>query len=66
MEKLNDITNQSQNSEFYAVVHQDGLANLCVIRNIMSIVKSKLEKMIPGKGRGGTSQSMKVGICNCV
>ena len=60
MEKLKEITNQSHNSEFYAVVLQDGLANICVIRNSMCIVKSKLEKMIPGKGHGGTSQSSKV------
>ena len=66
MEKLKEITNQSQSSELYAVVLQDGLANVCVIRNSMCIVKSKVEKMIPGKGRGGTSQSMKVGIGNCV
>ena len=66
MEKLKEITNQSQSSEFYAVVLQDGLANVCVIRNSMCIMKSKVEKMIPGKGRGGTSQSMKVGIGNCI
>ena len=60
MEKLKEITNQSHNSEFYAVVLQDGLANICTIRNSMCIVKSKLEKMIPGKGHGGTSQSSKV------
>lgn len=60
MEKLKEITNQSHNSEFYAVVLQDGLANICIIRNSMYIVKSKLEKMIPGKGHGGTSQSSKV------
>lgn len=60
MEKLKEITNQSHNSEFYAVVLQDGLANICIIRNSMCIVKSKLEKMIPGKGHGGTSQSSKV------
>ena len=59
MEKLKEITNQSHNSEFYAVL-QDGLANICIIRNSMCIVKSKLEKMIPGKGHGGTSQSSKV------
>ena len=60
MEKLKEIANQSHNSEFYAVVLQDGLANICIIRNSMCIVKSKLEKMIPGKGHGGTSQSSKV------
>ena len=60
MEKLKEITNQSHNSEFYAVVLQDGLANICIIRNSMCIVKRKLEKMIPGKGHGGTSQSSKV------
>lgn len=60
LEKLKEIINQNHNSEFYAIVLQDGLANVCIIRNSMCIVKSKLEKMIPGKGHGGSSQSSKV------
>lgn len=43
----------------FAVVFQEGLANICVIRNGMCIVKNRIEKVIPGKGRGGAAQSEK-------
>ena len=60
IEKLKDLTKESQTSEAYAILLHGGLANICMIRNSLCIVKSRIETNIPSKGRGGSSQSQKV------
>lgn len=60
IEKLCELSKKSQTSELFAIVLQEGLANICLVRNSMCIVKSHIEMTIPGKGHGGTSQSQKV------
>lgn len=62
IEKLRELSKKSQTSQLYAIVLQEGLANICIVRNSMCIVKSHIETTIPGKGRGGSAQSQKVGI----
>lgn len=62
IEKLKEISAKSQSSELYAVVLQEGIADICMIRNSLCIVKGHVETNIPGKGRGGSSQSQKVGL----
>lgn len=57
--KLREIVKKDQSAKVYAVVLQEGLANICIIRNSMCLVKSCIEKLIPGKGRGGSTQSEK-------
>ena len=60
LEKLTELSKKSQTSELFAIVLQEGLANICLVRNSMCIVKSHIEMTIPGKGRGGTTQSQNV------
>ena len=62
MDKLREISEKSKSSELYAIVLEEGLANVCIVRNSMCFVKSHIETNIPGKGRGGSSQSQKVGV----
>ena len=56
---MRQINRKKDNGNVYAVVFQEGLANICVIRNGMCIVRNQIEKVIPGKGRGGAAQSEK-------
>ena len=60
IDKLREIVKSSETSDLYAIVLQEGLANICIIRNSMCFVKSRIEKLIPGKGRGNQSQIDKV------
>ena len=60
IEKLREIVRSSETSDLYAIVLQEGLANICMIRNSMCFVKSRIEKLIPNKGRGNQSQIDKV------
>ena len=57
--KLREIVKKDQSSKMYAVVLQEGLANICIIKNSMCLVKNRIEKAIPGKGHGGNAQSEK-------
>ena len=59
IDQIRQISSKKNYSDVYAVVLQEGLANICIIRNGMCIVRSRIEKVIPGKGRGGASQSEK-------
>ena len=57
--KLREIVKKDQSSKMYAVVLQEGPANICIIKNSMCLVKNRIEKAIPGKGHGGNAQSEK-------
>lgn len=65
IDKLRDIVKNNDKSDLYAVVLEEGLANICLVRNSMCFVKSRVEKLIPGKGRGTDQQVSKVCFCEC-
>ena len=57
------MTNQNilfQNADVAAVVMQEGIAHICLITSNMTIVRAKIDQVIPRKRKGNVSQHEKV------
>ncbi|KAI9698263.1 MAG: Translation factor pelota [Bogoriella megaspora] len=46
---LQDAVNQDKKVELYAVCMQEGLANICLITEHQTVLKSQIEQSVPGK-----------------
>lgn len=53
LDRIHEACDVAQRAEIAAVVMQEGLANLCLVTNNMTIVRQKVEKTIPRKRKGG-------------
>ncbi|KAG5437929.1 hypothetical protein PCANB_000275 [Pneumocystis canis] len=59
LERINEACDPSKRTEVGAIVLQEGLANVCLITEYMTIVKQKIEIHIPRKRRDNTSDYQK-------
>lgn len=49
-----------QKADVAAVVMQEGIAHICLITSNMTIVRAKIDQVIPRKRKGNVSQHEKV------
>ena len=49
-----------QNADVAAVIMQEGIAHICLITSNMTIVRTKIDQVIPRKRKGNVSQHEKV------
>lgn len=56
IERMKESVNIDKSADVGCILMQDGLAHICLIKNKITIVKSKIEKNISRKGRGGNDQ----------
>ena len=54
LERLEEATNVERTSEVAAIVMEEGLANVCLITDISTIVKARIETSIPRKRKGAS------------
>ena len=68
LERLDDATNHEKSCEVAAIVMEEGLANICLISNIATIVKARIENSIPRKRKGasGHDKSLNKFFDKCV
>jgi len=59
LERINDACDVGKKAEVGAIVAQEGLANICLITEHMTIVRQRIEMTIARKGRGTTSHHEK-------
>lgn len=55
LQTITDATDITKRAEIAAVVMQDGLANLCLIMESLTITRQRIEVVIPKKWKGTTS-----------
>ena len=60
LERIDSACDVTQNADLAAVVMQEGLAHLCLVTASMTIVKAKIEQVIPRKRQGNVQQHEKV------
>lgn len=60
LERIDSACDVAQNADLAAVVMQEGLAHLCLVTASMTIVKAKIEQVIPRKRQGNVQQHEKV------
>lgn len=51
-----------QNADVAAVIMQAGLAHICLITSSMTIIRAKIDQVIPRKRKGNVKQHEKVGV----
>eukprot|EP01097_Dermamoeba_algensis_P000773 TRINITY_DN1276_c0_g1_i1.p1 TRINITY_DN1276_c0_g1~~TRINITY_DN1276_c0_g1_i1.p1 ORF type:complete len:311 (+),score=60.35 TRINITY_DN1276_c0_g1_i1:83-1015(+) len=56
LERLEAACDPAKSADVGAVILQEGLANICLITNTMTIVRLRVEIPIPRKGKGGPEQ----------
>ena len=52
LERIDEACDVSKRADLAAVVLEEGLANICLVTQSMTIVKSKIQSSIPKKRRG--------------
>lgn len=50
-----------QNADLAAVVMQEGLAHICLVTSSMTVIRAKIDQVIPRKRKGNVQQHEKVG-----
>ena len=56
LDRVNDACNIATKSDIAAIVLEQGLANVCLLTQNMTIVRQRIERNVPKKGRGTTTQ----------
>lgn len=59
LDRIDMACDVSQNADVAAVVMQEGIANICLITSSMTIVRSKIDQVIPRKRKGMVTQHEK-------
>ncbi|XP_066997725.1 protein pelota [Anabrus simplex] len=59
LERVDQACDPAQNADVAAVIMQEGLANICLITPNMTLVRAKIEQVIPRKRRGNVQQHEK-------
>lgn len=60
LERIRDACDVSKKAEVGAVVLQEGLANVCLLTEHMTILRQRIETSIPRKDKGSSSNHDKV------
>ncbi|XP_074096166.1 protein pelota-like [Cotesia typhae] len=59
LERIDTACDPTQNADVAAVIMQEGIAHICLITSNMTIVRAKIDQVIPRKRKGMTSQHEK-------
>ncbi|XP_078045291.1 pelota mRNA surveillance and ribosome rescue factor [Augochlora pura] len=59
LERVDTACDPTQNADVAAVVMQEGIAHICLITSNMTIVRAKIDQIIPRKRKGNVSQHEK-------
>ncbi|KAL2313793.1 Protein dom34 [Schizosaccharomyces pombe] len=59
LDRVDAACNPSRNAEIGAVVLDEGLANICLITDYMTILRQRIDQVIPRKRRGDSSAYQK-------
>lgn len=59
LERIQDACDVSKSAEIAAVVMQEGLANICLLTQHMTIVRQRIETPVPRKRKGSTTNHEK-------
>lgn len=59
LERVDTACDPTQNADVAAVVMQEGIAHICLITSNMTIVRAKIDQVIPRKRKGHVSQHEK-------
>lgn len=59
LERVDTACDPTQNADVAAVVMQEGIAHICLITSNMTIVRAKIDQVIPRKRKGNVSQHEK-------
>lgn len=57
LERLNEAADPAKKAELAVIVMQEGLANVCLVTQAMTLTKAKIEKTIPKKKQGNTAHT---------
>lgn len=60
LERVDMACDVTQSADVAAVIMDNGLAHICLITSSMTVVKSKIDVVIPRKRKGFTTQHEKV------
>lgn len=59
LERVDTACDPAQNADVAAVVMQEGIAHICLITSNMTIVRAKIDQVIPRKRKGNVTQHEK-------
>ncbi len=59
LERIELATDPSRHADLAAIVMQEGLAHVCLVTSVMTIVRAKIDVSIPRKRRGAATQHEK-------
>lgn len=60
LERVDIACDPTQNADLAAVVMQEGLAHICLVTSSMTLVRTKIDQVIPRKRKGNVQQHEKV------
>lgn len=60
LERVDLACDPTQNADLAAVVMQEGLAHICLVTASMTLIRTKIDQVIPRKRRGNVQQHEKV------
>lgn len=60
LERVDMACDPCQNADLAAVVMQEGLAHICLVTASMTLVRTKIDQVIPRKRKGHVQQHEKV------
>lgn len=63
LERVEDACDISKQADVAAIVCQEGLANVCLLTQHMTIVRQRIETPIPRKRKGSVTNYEKVSCC---
>lgn len=59
LERVDQATDPTKSADLAACIMQDGLANVCLVTNSLTLVRAKIDINLPRKRRGNTQQHEK-------
>lgn len=62
LERIDMACDPSQNADVAAVIMQEGIAHICLVTSNMTIVRAKIDQIIPRKRKGMVSNHEKVSL----
>jgi protein pelota len=65
LERIQDASDVSKRADIAAIVLQEGLAQVCLVTENMTIVKQRIESNVPKKRRGTTTDHDKGKLQKC-
>lgn len=60
LERIELACDPTQNADVAAVIMQEGLAHVCLVTASMTLIRAKIDQVIPRKRKGNVQQHEKV------